>query len=193
MINALAALILGLVPALPDAVDEGDAGTDSACGPRCVRWLLSFYKHPSEDLISLVTETQGAASRQSTFEMLRNALSRRGVACRFVELGQLSLLEWPHPVIVHIDGGHFAIAQCLSKTSVLVWMGLPGHQVMAPWQLRLRMSPVVLLTSPQLIPENVRCDTSWPRWAGLSLSVCAGLSSLCLIRRRWRRQAAVTE
>jgi ABC-type bacteriocin/lantibiotic exporter with double-glycine peptidase domain len=166
---------------------------DATCGSRCVWWLMSHYNCPPEDFLNIVLEIQKAPENEATFSDLEEALKKRGINCRFVDVGKLALLKWGEPAIVHIDGRHFAIAKSTSATKALVWMGISGYVEMSSLELYTRMSRIALLTSRRPIAVSVVFTSSSPKWfLGLTSLGCLAVATWSF-GRWWKRRGVSTK
>lgn len=150
------------------------APSDWICGPRSVRYLLSFYGH-DEDLYALVKEIQWPdVSQGASLDSLARSLRKRGVYTSGVLLSDKAGLTWDYPSLVHFRAtgesglGHFAVWMPSSDcTQTRLWSGLAGYEVMPTLEFNRVRSGEVLLTSPHPIPDGYSCAvTNWRFWLG---------------------------
>lgn len=176
---------------------------DVVCGPRCVQYVLQHYGIES-DLIDLVKETQSDFEAGASLAALDDALRRRGVFTATLKLSPNAVLQWPHPVLMHLtpetEGiGHFVVWLPTSdRTQVQVWTGLAGIQTGSESRLAAKRSGVVLLTSPTTIEQPTSASAStirwggwstWIMWSGLLILVC----TVGLVCRRTCRRAGIVK
>lgn len=125
---------------------------DVVCGPRCVQYVLQHYGIES-DLIDLVKETQSDFEAGASLAVLDDALRRRGVFTAALKLSPNALLQWPHPVLVHLSPetgeiGHFVVwLPTQDGSQSQVWNGLSGTQTGLESVLAKKRSGYVLLTA----------------------------------------------
>jgi len=113
-----------LLATLMIAAEGGQAvlpPADAVCAPRCVQRVLQHYSLDVPDLTDLVVEVQTTVRAGAKFGALADALSKRGVYCQFARVNSLDVLCWEHPVILHLDGDHFAVMERCTGLSAQVW------------------------------------------------------------------------
>lgn len=131
---------------------------DVVCGPRCVQYVLQHYGIES-DLIDLVKETQSDFEAGASLANLNDALRRRGVFTAALKLSPNSVLQWPHPVLMHLSSetegmGHFVVwLPTQDGSESQVWNGLSGTQTGPESVLAKKRSGYVLLTATAEIPQ----------------------------------------
>ncbi len=164
---------------------------DMYCGPRCVQFVLDHFRSKVE-LIDLVREMQWPnVEAGTTLETVRNALTSRGVYTAALDIAPHARLDWPHPVIVHLNAsrgklGHYVVwLPEPPRNEVVLWTGLAGYHQGSEKQFQKLRSGAILLTSPTPIahPESAIADrpAQWPVLAsGLAVAVAAGMISLRL-------------
>ncbi len=167
---------LGIQPASGDEPKPAQNG-DIVCGPRCLQYLLQCYGKKDPGLIELVREVQWPdIEAGSTLKALDEALRKRGVFTRALEIGPDSRLSWPYPVLLHLNGededeGHFVVwLPSSSESREQVWTGLVGVRSGPPAKMAKRRSGAVLLTAPVPIEElgsavSYHRDWLWHRYA----------------------------
>ena len=133
-----------------------DAQRDRVCGPRCVRFLLSFYqKKEAPALIEIVREVQWPnLAGGAALSDLSQVLKRQGVHTCMMKLSPQARLCWKYPVLIHLrpdddgDMGHFVVWLPESTAShAYVWSGASGVLRLPTNQLARRMTGPVLLTA----------------------------------------------
>ncbi len=132
-----------------------DSSRDNVCGPRCVRFLLSYYgKGQDVELIDLVREVQWPDMKSgATLSDLANQLRKYEIHTAMLKVSPKAELCWRHPVLVHLkstgDGpGHYVVWLPESTESEAhVWSGLAGTSEVAVATLARKMSGNVLLTA----------------------------------------------
>ena len=152
---------------------------DVACGPRCLDFLIRYYKKPEIDLVDLIQEVQWpdfeAGAKLSERE---TALNHRGIFTKCVRINSSQRLRWPRPVLAHLSEegipGHYVIwlPSSDSKTTKL-WAGLSGRKSGPTADFAQKLSGVVMLTSESRIEDDMMVATS-PRWmlmVGIIISV----------------------
>lgn len=152
----LAALVLGPAPrATAQAPTPRPAGPDVACGPRCVQALLAYYGKPEEELNDLIHEIQWPdVEAGATLLAIETALRKRGISTQALQLDRGARLCWPHPVLLHLNGGpnrrgHYGIwVPPGDPDDERVWMGLSGTRRGSWEEVAGGRSGAVLLTSP---------------------------------------------
>ena len=87
------------------------------CGPRCVKYVLDFYKPENgDDLVGLIRELQWPnMERGTSLADIGRALEKRGISTRAVRVPRGVFIDWRFPVIVHCQPnsskiGHFVVA-----------------------------------------------------------------------------------
>jgi ABC-type bacteriocin/lantibiotic exporter with double-glycine peptidase domain len=177
---------------------NGPSG-DIVCGPRCVQFLLRYYGREDEQLIDLVRELQWPQLEAGTsLADIEANLRRHAIHTHALSLGAAARLDWPHPVVVHLDAsdrtmGHFVVLlPPMDGDVVTVWAGLQGIASGNWLTLRTRMSGYALLTSPTPIarPTDAASDhdtmTSIVRVSVITILVA--LSTI--VCRNWTRRQA---
>lgn len=191
MSNGLLIILVAVISLPPQGSEDPAKRTETICGPRCIEWLLNYYRRPDEDLLDLVRDVQGAPHRDATFADLERALRKRGINCKLVRLRTYSLLVWGEPAIVHLNGKHFAIAECPNSTNARVWLGVPGTCELDPLDLRAQMSSTVLLTSATPVAEQVDYSSAALQWMIVSLCIVSGGAAVGVLHRRRRSKRTV--
>ena len=137
------------------------------CGPRCVHFLLSYYKKaPNLALTDIVRQVQFPDLAQgATMGDLARVLDRNGVYTHLMRVSRATRLCWRFPVLLHLratDGGpgHFVVWMPESTASDAdIWAGLNGMSRISTRQLAQRMSGAVLLTAETAIEDPERAIT----------------------------------
>ena len=189
------------VPLPADAKARYDAHLQSVCGPRCVRCVLRHFGR-DEDLLDLIREMQeGDVDQPSSMEAVSMALEKRGIRTFAMRLAPGAVLQWPHPVVVHLQAegepGHFAVwLPTSTPIATEPWMGLGLLRTMTGREFGRRRSGAALLTSDEPITYPGDAVSSLRRVVGggilySSSAVAAAVAvSLCVISVRRRRVGA---
>ena len=154
---------------------------DLVCGPRCVQYILKEYGQQG-DLIELIREMQWPnLEGGSTLTALEQALTSRGIHCGISEVPEDAQIAWKHPVIVHLRGrsgtiGHFAIwLPCSSNETVWLWAGPHGFVTATLSDFARERTPLILLTSTDVIAHDANSYVQHhvTFWLSLSVAVAA--------------------
>lgn len=147
-------------PSSGAASEENTSLGDRFCGPRCVQYLLDFYKLESEDLIALVREIQWPDLEEgASLERMENALKKRGIHTTPISVPENCALRWHSPAVVHLkddgaDLGHFAVWLPESTDDMVkVWGGLGGVRALEEQEFSKLFTGAVLLTSRESIGD----------------------------------------
>jgi hypothetical protein len=143
--------------AIPNLMGQASGpSSDMICGPRCLDYLLYWYDM-EEDLSDLMWELQnGRFEEPVSLRHLSDALSKRGIYSRAVEIQTGATLTWSYPVIVHMTHpqtyGHFIVWIPPNEShGALYWLGLSGFTAKLSEESQNRLSGIVLLTAPSPI------------------------------------------
>jgi len=169
-----------------------EAEPDMFCGPRCVQFVLEHFGQ-REDLRPLVQEIQDRDWRRgSTLAALQLALERRGLYTTALRVGARSRVDWPTPVIAHLNPqtatglGHFVVLLPGGGDGGLrVWCGLAGVQPVSCKQFSGLWSGAVILTSEVPIEAPFAAvvpASSWYR----SPDLCICSLTAVLVAAFWR-------
>jgi len=193
-----AACTLGLAQraALPAGQDAGQTGRpespsggDPVCGPRCVQFLLKWYRDEEADLVELVREMQWPELESGcTLDALSSALRKRGIETYAMRIPPEARLQWPHPVVLHLKShdaaeaadaagamGHYVLwLPSSSRAEARVWEGLSGVKTYPNRLLGERRSGAVLLTSPIAIDDPEAAVAKGNRSLAVMVALIAG-------------------
>lgn len=201
-----AACVMAFSAAMANAQGGGAHGTAAdqspedlgklVCGPRCVRFLLSYYgKGETPTLVDLIREVQWPDLRRgAALSDLAAALERQGIHTYAMEVSPRARLCWQWPVLVHLrsqtDGiGHYAVwLPDSTAAEAHVWIGLAGVMRKPTAELAEEMTGPVLLTADQAIvdaADAVAWRTDSLAWLGAK-AVVLGLMVTVVVRARRR-------
>lgn len=162
--------------------DRAQTARDQAvCGPRCARQILASYGQ-DVDLIALINEMQdGIVEQPSNVRAIQVALEKRGVYAKPVKIGLLTFPDWPQPIVMHYERGHFVVLEGSKGGYARIRDGVAMEPTWSfiPWVM-LSQSRVVLLTSDRPIERELQL-IQWPRWA-LAFG-CVGIGGIGLLIR----------
>ncbi len=134
---------------------------DVHCGPRCISFLLDYFKLPNDGVLSIIDELDVMDKAPgTTMGQLSQVLESNGLVVRGYTLPENEMIEASGPVVIRLKPhgtsqslGHFCIVLPDStSTKSRVWVGLEGVQEGSPMELRQQMSHAVLVVSKPDVP-----------------------------------------
>lgn len=135
------------------------SGSDMICGPRCVSYILDYYHKDQIQLVDLVREMQWPdIEKGATIKSIETSLNSRDVYTKAVKIDPSSRLQWPFPVIVHLEEppemGHYVVWLPTSTADQeIIWAGLTGLLQGSAAAISEKRSGAVILTSPKPISD----------------------------------------
>ena len=140
------------------SLNFSDSG-DAICGPRCISYLIWYYKKQNTDLLDLIKEVQWPDFDNGTsLKDLKIALEKREIKCKIIYADNLENIKWNYPCIIHFNTssaiGHYVIRMPASnETTTLAWMGVTGILSGPTSEFYKKSSGYILLTST----EDITC------------------------------------
>lgn len=174
--------------------EQSPFGGNRFCGPMCLQRTLEHYGL-AEELVDLIYEVQWPEPEKGTsFASLSEALGRRGIQTRAIEVQSLKLLEWPSPAIVQLglrNSKHFVVwLPSENGREARIWDGSQSLLVRKSDIDSLLDGPV-LLTSQSDIPSDIRVGIAHPTRPTSEQTALAALlglgAGIFLARRRTGR------
>jgi len=176
-------------PKVSSAVIGGTFGS-MYCGPRCVQRVLHEYGISAETG-DLIREVQWPAVEDgSTIVALTEALKRRGIFSRVVNVDKKFKISWNHPAIVHLESN--------GKSHFVVWLPpLDPHSEGRVWDHdlseavlhkekkgfeRFRSGPVLLTSDKPISDSAIAGKANSPGgWTTMDRVVCLTLMSVAFL------------
>jgi ABC-type bacteriocin/lantibiotic exporter with double-glycine peptidase domain len=166
--------------------------SDVICGPRCVKYILDYYKYDSVEISELAREMQWPEiEKGASLNSLTDSLEKRGVFTFALSISNSAKLIWPDPVIVHYGSqardniGHYVVwLPESSESEIVIWNGNEGIQYLSQSDWMQSRSGAILLTSSQPINNpydaiqysGLSSDGTYPMIFGAVVLACGLLS-----------------
>ena len=171
----LAIIGLGVVS---DSFDKPE--TDVICGPRVAHFVVQYFGEQAESLNSVVQALAVDADGVSMGE-IADFLVAHGISTSAVDPGAYDALDWPFPVIAHIQVNgekHFVVWHPESdQTRSLIWDGLEGYRWEPAPDFHRKLSAGCLLTWPA---RNKPSEAQGFCWSHDRKLFVGGWAAICL-------------
>ncbi|XZE18156.1 cysteine peptidase family C39 domain-containing protein [Pirellulaceae bacterium SH449] len=170
---------------------------DFICGPRCVREVLTHFDIPS-DVIDLAREMQWPKLEAgASLERIKETLESRGLFTHALNLKPNQSIEWPYPVIFHLNVGgakigHFQVLCPRDDGWLEVKDGLRGSSRMSHYDWAGYRSGAVLLVSSKPIEEPDTAIKTLPNRMsimGVAITLGGTLMLFFLVPRVWIKKS----
>lgn len=186
------------VTSLFGQISDSGTNSDTLCGARCIHYVLRNFGVVQPDLPQLVERLNWPQLNDPvTFDKLKAVLDEQEIYTLPLKIEPTVLIEWRHPVIVHMNGaalGHFVvlIPTADSNDTVDLYDGLAGTVRVPQSEFQRERSGIVLLTSPQPIDLALiqfKKRRSLPLWTiSAFVVICMGTGMfVSIVRFRKRR------